>query len=96
MGPVTSIILLSTGTVPQYCMAMKVGNYFEKLKLSLGELPQSGPVFYGINRENSGYVMLLMGQYYLSQIDKTVADFLGLDDASEYAGKALLNSTLSM
>ncbi len=73
----TFLLLINRGS-PQHCMAKKVGNYFEKLKLSLGELPQSGPVFYGNNTENSGYVKQPMGQHYLSQIGKNVADFFGL------------------
>ncbi len=47
-------------------MATKVGYYFEKLELSLGELLQSGPVFRGISSENSGYKKLPMGQNYVS------------------------------
>ncbi len=58
-------------------MAAKVDNYFEKFKISFeGQLPESGPVFYSMNREKSGFIKQAMGQNYLSQIGKDVAEFL--------------------
>ena len=58
---------------PQNCMASKVSHYFEKLKLSFGELPESGPVFDGVNQVCSGYIGYIgqpMGQHYLAAIGK--------------------------
>ncbi len=68
-------------------MASKVFLYFEKLRLSFGELPESGPVFYGVNQEHSGYLRQPMGQHYLAAIGKDMVQFLNLNNPSEYIGK---------
>ncbi len=68
-------------------MATRVKNFFENAQLSLGELPKSGPVCYGVDRDMSGYVRQTMGQHYLSRIGNGVVEFKNLDDASQYTYK---------